>query len=93
MKQVNASAATRHAALSGELDRLSCLAMAAARDFNDELTLILNHADISMDLIGDYHPAEAPLEDLQRCVRRCAEITRCLSIMTLRTRQRLATLQ
>ena len=67
--------------------------MAAARDFNDELTLILNHAELSLDLIGGYHAAGAPLEELQRCVKRCAEISRCLSIMTLRTRQRLATLQ
>jgi hypothetical protein len=72
--------------LYAELDRLSCLAMAASKDFNDELTLILNRAAISLDLIGADHPATSDLVELQGSVVRCAEITRCLMLLTLRAR-------
>jgi flagellar biosynthesis GTPase FlhF len=72
--------------LYAELDRLSCLAMAAGKDFNDELTLILNRAVISLDLIGADHPAASDLIELQSSVARCAEITRCLMLLTLRAR-------
>jgi hypothetical protein len=69
---------------NSELDRLSGLALAAAKDFNDELTFILNHAEASLDLVGPRHPACGSLMELQHAVMRCAEITRCLSLLTLR---------
>jgi hypothetical protein len=80
---------------SAELDRLSSLAMAAGKDVNDELTVILNRAAISLDLIGADHPATADLVELQGSVIRCAEITRCLMLLTLRARDSMhyATLQ
>ena len=80
---------------NAELDRLSALAMAAGKDFNDELTLILNRAAISLDLIGPDHPAAPDLFELQGSVIRCAEITRCLMLLTLRARDSMhyATLQ
>jgi hypothetical protein len=69
--------------------------MAAGKDFNDELTLILNRAAISLDLIGPDHPAAPDLVELQGSVIRCAEITRCLMLLTLRARDSMhyATLQ
>ncbi len=76
-----------HPAVPGELDKLSGLALAAAKDFNDELTLILNHAETSLGLIGSGHPASAGLVELQHSVMRCAEITRCLLLLTLRARE------
>jgi len=71
----------------GELDRLSSLTLAAGKDFNDELTLILNHADLSLDLLGPYHPAGPELVEVRHAVQRCAETTRCLLLMTQRARE------
>jgi len=70
----------------GELDRLSSLTMAAGKDFNDELTFILNYADISLDLLGPEHPASKGLVELTHAAKRCAETTRCLLLLTLRAR-------
>lgn len=72
---------------AGELDRLSSLTLAAGKDFNDELTFILNHAEISRDMLGPYHPAGAGLVELQQAVLRCAETTRCLLRLTERARE------
>jgi len=80
------SAWTRRSAHNGELDRLSGLALAASKDFNDELTFILNHADVALELVGTQHPACASLRELQQSAERCAEITRCLLRLTLRAR-------
>lgn len=74
-------------AVEGELDKLSGLALAAAKDFNDELTFILNHAEVSMDLLGPQHPANDHLNELQHSAVRCAEITRCLLLLTLQARE------
>jgi hypothetical protein len=60
--------------------------MAAGKDFNDELTFILNYAEVSLDLLGPKHPASSSLVELTHAVRRCAETTRCLLLMTLRAR-------
>jgi len=72
---------------AAELDRLSSLTLAAGKDFNDELTLILNHAEISLDLLGAEHPASTGLVELQNAAMRCAETTRCLLLLTLRARE------
>lgn len=72
---------------AGELDRLSSLALAAGKDFNDELTLILNHAEVSLDLLGAEHPASTGLIELQHAAMRCAETTRCLLLLTLHARE------
>ena len=72
---------------AAELDRLSSLALAAGKDFNDELTLILNHAEVSLDLLGAEHPAITGLIELQHAAMRCAETTRCLLLLTVRARE------
>jgi len=77
---------THHPVPSGEMDRLTALALAAGKDFNDELTFILNHADLSLDLLPAGHPARPELIALQHSATRCAEITRCLLLLTLRAR-------
>lgn len=59
-------------------DRLRSLAAAVAEEFNDELTIILNHVALSLDLLGPEHPALEELKDLERSARRCAEIARDL---------------
>jgi len=61
--------------------------MAAGKDFNDELTLILNHAEVSLDLLGPEHPASDGLIELTHAAMRCAETTRCLLTLTLRARE------
>jgi hypothetical protein len=81
-----ASAAANPKTFVGELDRLSSLTLAAGKDFNDELTFILNHADVTRDMLGPYHPADAELTELQQAALRCAETTRCLLLLTQRAR-------
>jgi len=60
--------------------------MAAGKDYNDELTLILNHAEVSLDLLGPQHPASGGLVELAQAAKRCAETTRCLLQLTQRAR-------
>lgn len=86
MKQQSASAAGNPRSFAAELDRLSSLALAAGKDFNDELTLILNHADVSLDLLAPEHPACTDLIEVQHAVMRCAECARCLLLLALRAR-------
>jgi hypothetical protein len=57
VKEQTASATRRLKSFAGEFDRLSSLTMAAGKDFNDELTFILNYAEVSLDLLGPEHPA------------------------------------
>jgi hypothetical protein len=56
--------------------------MAAGKDFNDDLTFILNHAEVSLDLLGPEHPACESIVELTHAAMRCAETTRCLMLMT-----------
>ena len=84
MREQTATVASR--ALAGEFDQLSCLALAAGKDINDELTIILNHAAAAQDALGAEHPACGGLEELQHAIIRCAEISRCLLLLTLRAR-------
>jgi hypothetical protein len=86
VREQTACAPVASPALAGEFDQLSCLALAAGKDFNDELTLILNHAAASRELLGPEHPAGRGLEELQHAAIRCAEISRCLLLLTLRAR-------
>ena len=58
--------------------------MAAGKDFNDELTFILNHAEVSLDLLGPEHPAAEEIVELTRAARRCAEMNRCLLLFAQR---------
>ncbi|HXM40165.1 MAG TPA: hypothetical protein VN924_02885 [Bryobacteraceae bacterium] len=86
MKQQTASASRRLESYAGEFDRLSSLTMAAGKDFNDELTFILNHAEASLDLLGPEHPASDGLVELTHAAIRCARTTRCLLLLTVRAR-------
>jgi hypothetical protein len=86
VKEPTACATRGPRSFAGDLDRLSSLAMAAGKDFNDELTLILNHAEVSLDLLGPEHPASGGIVELTRAAMRCAETTRCLLLLTQRAR-------
>lgn len=70
-----------------EVDRLSCLALAAAKDFNDELTFILNHAQLTLDRLEPGHPAGANLTEVRHSAIRCAEIARGLPLVSTRARE------
>jgi len=50
----------------------------AAHEFNEELTIILNTAEIAARLLGLGHPANDAIVELRRSVDRCAELTRRL---------------
>jgi hypothetical protein len=89
VKEQTASATLRLPSSDDEFDRLSSLAMAAGKDFNDELTFILNYAEVSLDLLGPEHPASDGIIELTRAATRCAETTRCLMLLTDRARQAL----
>ena len=52
-------------------DRACAVAAAAAHDFNDELTIIVNSAAESILFLEPGHPARNCLIDLQRAVQRC----------------------
>ena len=53
------------------LDRASAVAAAAAHEFNDELTVILNSVTQSLRALEPGHPARALLEDLRASAQRC----------------------
>jgi len=61
--------------------------MAAGKDFNDELTFILNYADVSLDMLGPEHPASDGIVELTHAAMRCAATTRSLLLLTLRARE------
>ncbi len=86
VKEQTASATRRLKSFAGELDRLSTLAMAAGQDFNDELTFILNYAEVSLDMLGPEHPASDGIVELTHAAMRCAETSRCLLLLTTRAR-------
>ena len=86
MKRPSASATQRLREFAAEFDRLSILALAAGKEFNDELTFILNHAATSLDTLGPDHPARGELVELTNAAMRCAETTRCLLMLTERAR-------
>jgi glucan phosphorylase len=53
------------------IDRAYLIAAAAARDFNDELTVILNSLDAVLEHLEEGHPALPLLNDLQGAAQRC----------------------
>jgi hypothetical protein len=53
------------------IDRAYAVAAAAARDFNDELTVILNSVSESLGNLEEDHPARLLLLDLQDAAERC----------------------
>jgi len=87
VKQPTASTTARRLhEIAAEFERLSVLALAAGKDFNDELTFILNHAATSLEMLGPDHPASSDLVELTHAAMRCAETTRCLLVLTERAR-------
>jgi hypothetical protein len=52
-------------------DRACAVAAAAAHDFNDELTIILNTTSYSLETLEPGHPARPLLLELQRSAQRC----------------------
>ena len=76
-----------------EMDRLRTLALAAGKDFNDELTLILNHAEVTLGLLGAEHPAGPELIEVRHATLRCAETVRGLLRVASRVRIRSTTLK
>jgi hypothetical protein len=87
VKEQPASATRRLESFAGEFDRLSSLTMAAGKAINDELTFILNYAEVSLDLLGLKHPASDGIVELTHAAMRCAETTRGLLLLTLRARE------
>lgn len=53
------------------IDHAYAVAAAAARDFNDELTVILNSVSESLGSLDEDHPARLLLLDLQCAAQRC----------------------
>jgi len=53
------------------IDRAYVVAAAAARDFNDELTVILSSIDAAAATLEAGHPALAFLTDVQNAAQRC----------------------
>jgi hypothetical protein len=89
VKETTDLATQRLESCAGEFDRLTSLTMAAGKDYNDELTFILNHAEVSLDLLGPAHPASDGLVEVTHAAMRCAETTRCLLLLTSRARESL----
>jgi len=52
-------------------DRACAVAAAAAHDFNDELTIIVNTTSHSLETLEPGHPARPLLLDLERTAQRC----------------------
>ena len=59
------------AAVLDRADRTAAVAMAAAHDLNDELTIILNAAAEMKQSLEPGHPARAGLAEIQSAVQRC----------------------
>jgi hypothetical protein len=53
------------------IDRAYIVAAAAARDFNDELTVIMSSLEGVLDYLEEGHPALPLLLDLQGAAQRC----------------------
>jgi hypothetical protein len=54
-----------------QADRVSAIAAAAAHDLNDELTIILNGAAISLTELEPGHPARRLMREVQWAAERC----------------------
>jgi hypothetical protein len=60
------------------IDRAYAVSAAAARDFNNELTVILSSVSESLESLEDGHPARVRLLDLQGAAQRCVWIAAAL---------------
>jgi hypothetical protein len=65
-------------------DRASAVAAAAAHDMNDEMTIILNSAWVSMQLLEPGHPARLLLYDISAATQRCTWKTSTMLNFTAR---------
>jgi len=61
-----------------DLDRVDAIAAAAGHDFNDELTIILNGTQLSLQTLEPGHPARPLLRDIQSAAQRCVWKSSCL---------------
>lgn len=61
-----------------KIDRAYAVSAAAARDFNNELTVILSSLSESLESIEEDHPARVRLLDLQGAAQRCVWIAAAL---------------
>lgn len=52
-------------------DRVCAVAAAAAHDLNDELTIILNGASLTIESLEPGHPARLLINDIQWAAQRC----------------------
>ena len=52
-------------------DRSNAIAAAAAHDLNDELTIVLNGALLSLELLEPGHPARSFLREVESAAQRC----------------------
>jgi hypothetical protein len=66
-------------------DRACAVAAAAAHDFNDELTIIVNSAAKSLLYLEPGHPARPYLSDIQRAAQRC--VWKASGLLTYTARQ------
>ncbi len=71
----------RHASRN---DRVPLFAAAVAHEFNEELMLILNHADVALERLGPRHPARSFVIELENAAQRCATITQGLQAFSVR---------
>ena len=60
------------------------LAAAVAHEFNEELMIILNHADVALRRLGAAHPAREFVLELELAAQRCAGITQGLQAYSQR---------
>ena len=54
-----------------QADRVCAIAAAAAHDLNDELTIILNGASLSIAELEPGHPARSLVREIQWAAERC----------------------
>lgn len=52
-----------------------------AHGFNEELTIILNTASVTLEMFGPDHPAAAAMTDLHHSAVRCAALARALEAL------------
>jgi hypothetical protein len=58
---------------NSKTDRATAVVAAAAHEFNDDLTVILNAVAQSLDALPPAHPAHPRLIDAQCAAHRCAQ--------------------
>jgi PAS domain S-box-containing protein len=61
-----------------KMESVGRLAGGVAHDFNNMLEVILGHAELAMDQLGQSHPVSSDLREIRRAAERSANITRQL---------------